>query len=90
MRAYELTEDEAKLVEGYRQDRLVLPSGENWVRLSRREDEAISMCRKIGFGPVTFQLKDGEPIELEATVHARLGHNDEERVDLVKGLRSSE
>lgn len=88
-KAYELTEAEIRFIEGLRQGRLVLPGGENWVKLSPREDEAISMCRRIEFGPVTFRLKNGEPVEMEATVHARLGQNDEGRVSLVKDLRSS-
>lgn len=88
-KAYELTAEEISLVEGFRQGQLMLP--EEWLRVSPREREAILIWRRMGFGSLTLQLKAGEPVELEAIVHARLGQGqDEERVELVRELRLAE
>jgi hypothetical protein len=88
-KAYELTLHEANLIRGLRQGRLVLPPDENWLQVTEREARAILLLRRIAYGLVTLQLRDGEPVELEAGVHVRLKEQllDEERVELIKELR---
>lgn len=86
-RAYELNEEEQAIVEGLRRGRVTL-HGQEWVCLSEKEREAIEIMRQVGHGPVTFQMVDGQPMEMEATVHARLGKENETRLELVQKLRS--
>jgi hypothetical protein len=88
-KAYELTHKEVRLVKGFRQGRVDLSADGNWLWVTPREARTVLLLRRIGHGPVTVHLKNGEPAELEAGVHVRL-HNgqDEERMKVIEELRS--
>lgn len=84
-KAYELTDAEAALVEGFRQGHVTLP--DEWLKVTAKEREAILNCRRIAFGSVTLRLVACEPVEMVAEVHLLLGKgsNDEERLKLIRG-----
>ena len=80
-KAYELTEAEVALVEGYRQGRLVAGDG-NWVRLSAKEWELVKLCRVGQFGKLIVEFCKGEPVVSEVVLSFRHGHLDERWVAL--------
>jgi len=59
-KAYELTLEEAKVIEDWRQGKIVF-GGDLWVKLSPKEGEVIELWRKIQFGTLLVEFHQGEP-----------------------------
>lgn len=73
VKAYELTDEEWRLVQGYREGEVPLADdGGAWVEVSRQERLAISLWRAVKFGDVVFQIKNCEPVAFRAGVQGHL------------------
>ncbi len=69
-KAYELTAEEVRLVQGYRQGRIALPAG-RWMAVSKKEAKAIGLWRRQQFGELHLVINRGEPVEFRVTVRGR-------------------
>jgi len=77
-KAYELTLEEAKVIEDWRQGKTVF-GGDLWVKLSPKEGEVIELWRKIQFGAILVEFCRGEPTVSKILVEFRHGKIKEER-----------
>lgn len=71
-KAYELTREEAEVIEGWRKGRIIFDDS-LWVKLSEKEDEVIELWRKIKFGTILVEFCQGEPTVSKILMEFRHG-----------------
>lgn len=74
--AYELTPPEVKLIEGWRQGKVVL-DGNLWLKVSPKEGEVVELWRKIRFGTLLIEFYRGEPSTSKILMEFRHGAPDD-------------